>query len=103
MEPGDGPICRTALLENAFTGARNPARSSCQSDYGPFRNHPLPDNFARFGTNLLFRAPTGLAKFPVDGPQLPQSRVVIRVYESKDHFTRSLLIPQIKLKDWGAQ
>jgi hypothetical protein len=103
MEPGKGPICGTAFLENASTGAQNPARSSCRSDYGSFRDQPLPDNLTRFGTNLPFRDPSGLAKFPVDGSQLPQSRVVIRMYEPEDHFTRSLVIPQIRLKDWEAQ
>jgi hypothetical protein len=103
MEPGKGPTCGTAFLENASTGARNPARSTCRSDYSPYGYHPLPDSFVRFGTNLLFRDASGLAKFPVDGPQLPQSRVVIRVYEPEDHFSRSLVIPQIKLKNWEAQ
>jgi hypothetical protein len=103
IEPGKGPTCGTAFLENASTGARNPARSTCRSDYSPYGYHPLPDSFVRFGTNLLFRDASGLAKFPVDGPQLPQSRVVIRVYEPEDHFARALVIPQIKLKDWEAQ
>ena len=57
----------------------------------------------RFGTNLPFRDSSGLAKFPVDGSQLPQSRVIIRVYEPEDHFARSLVIPQVKLQDWEAQ
>ncbi len=103
MELGKGPICGTAFLENASTGARNPARSSCRSDYGPYGDRPLPDSLARFGTSLPFRDPSGLARFPVDGPQLPQSRVIIRVYEPEDHFARSLVIPQIRLKDWEAQ
>jgi hypothetical protein len=103
MEPGRGPICGTAFLENASNGERNPARSTCRSDYSPYGSRPLPDGFLRFGTNLQFRDPSGLAKFPVDGPQLPNSRVVIRVYEPEDHFTRSLVIPQITLKDWEAQ
>jgi hypothetical protein len=103
MEPGKGPICGTVFLENASTGARNPPRSSCRSDYGPFWDQPLPNNLNRFGTNLPFRDPSGLAKFPVDGSQLPQSRVVIRMYEPEDHFARSLVIPLIKLKDWEAQ
>jgi len=67
------------------------------------RDHPLPDGLVRFGTNLPFRDASGLAKFPVDGPQLPQSRVVIRVYEPESHFTRALVIPQLKLKDWETQ
>lgn len=102
IEPGKGPICGTAFLENASTGAQNPPRSSCRSDYGPFMDQ-VPGNFTRFGTNLQFRDPSGLAKFPVDGSQLPKSRVVIRMYGPEDHFTRSLVIPQIRLKDWEAQ
>jgi len=58
---------------------------------------------AHFGANIPFRDASGLAKFPVDGPQLPQSHVVIRVYEPEDHLTRSLVIPPIRLKDWEAQ
>jgi hypothetical protein len=102
MEPGKGPICGNVFLENASTGAQNPRRASCRSDYGPFRDQ-VPDNFSHFGTSLPFRDPSGLAKYPVDGSQLPQSRVVIRMYEPEDHFTRSLVLPQIKLKDWEAQ
>jgi len=103
MEPGKGPICGTAFLENTVTGTRNPARSTCRSDYSPYGYYPLPDSLVRFGTNLPFRDPSGLAKYPVDGPQLPKSRVIIRVYEPQDHFTRSLVISQIKLRDWEAQ
>jgi hypothetical protein len=103
MEPGKGPVCGTAFLENASSGAQNPSRSSCASEYRPFGDRPLPDNFARFGVNLPFRDASGLAKFPVDGSQLPQSHVVIRMYEPEDHFTRALVIPNIKLKDWEAQ
>jgi hypothetical protein len=103
MEPGNGPRCGTAFLENASSGAQNPPRSFCESEYAPFGDNPMPDNFAHFGINLPFRDPSGLAKFPVDGSQLPQSHVVIRMYEPEDHFTRSLVIPQIKLKDWEAQ
>jgi hypothetical protein len=102
IEPGKGPICGTAVLENASTGTQNPPRSSCRSDYAPF-SAEFPDNLTRFGANLPFRDPSGLAKFPIDGPQLPQSRVVIRMYEPEDHFTRSLVIPRIELSDWEAQ
>lgn len=103
MQPGKGPNCATLFLENQVTGQRNPARSSCHGDYSPYSGWYFGDNMAHFGANIPFRDPSGLAKFPVDGPQLPNSRVVIRVYEPKDHFTRSLVIPQIKLEEWEAQ
>jgi hypothetical protein len=103
LQQGKGPICGAVFLENAATGERNPPRSMCRSDYAPYLDRPLPDRLERFGTVLPFRDPTGLAKFPVDGAQLAQARVVIRVYEPEQHFTQSLTIPQIKLRDWDAQ
>jgi len=103
MQQGKGPICGTVFLENKVTGERNPPRSMCRSDYAPYLDRPLPDSLERFGTMLPFRDPTGLAKFPVDGAQLAQARVVIRVYEPETHFTQSLTIPQIRLRDWDAQ
>jgi hypothetical protein len=103
MQPGKGPKCATLFLENKATGERNPPRSSCHGDYSPYSGWYFGDNMAHFGANIPFRDASGLAKFPVDGPQLPQSRVVIRVYEPEDHFTRSLTISQIKLRDWEAQ
>jgi hypothetical protein len=103
MQPGKRPTCATLFLESESTSQRNPERSSCGGDYSPYSGWFTGDNIAHFGANIPFRDATGLAKFPVDGPQLPQSRVVIRVYEPEDHFTRSLTISQIKLKDWEAQ
>jgi len=103
LQQGKGPICGTVFLENTATGERNPPRSMCRSDYAPYLDRPLPDSLERFGTMLPFRDPTGLAKFPVDGAQLAHARVVIRVYEPEQHFTHSLTIPQIKLRDWDAE
>lgn len=103
MQPGKVPTCATLFLENEATRQRNPARSSCHGEYSPYSGWYFGDNMAHFGANIPFRDASGLAKYPVDGPQLPNSRVVIRVYEPEDHFTRSLVIPQIKLRDWEAQ
>jgi hypothetical protein len=103
MQPGKGPTCATLFLENETTGQRNPDRSSCHGEYSPYSGWYFGDNMAHFGANIPFRDASGLAKYPVDGPQLPNSRVIIRVYEPEEHFTRSLTISQIELKDWEAQ
>lgn len=103
MQAGRGPICGSVFLEDTATGTRDPERSTCFSDYTPFLDRPLGDGFTHFGVNVPFRDPSGLAKYPVDGPQLRQSQVVVRLYEPVDHFTRSLVIPQIRLRDWAAQ
>jgi hypothetical protein len=49
---------------------------------------------------IRFHNLSGLAKYPVEAPDLPESRVVVRVYQPQDHFTRQLVIPQIRLSDW---
>ena len=103
MQPGKGPTCGTVFLQNTVTGQRNPERSVCSPDYSPYSGRFGQDDMARFGVNLPFRDATGLAHFPVDGPQLPQSRIIIRSYEPQDHFVRSLVIPEIKLQDWEPQ
>lgn len=103
MQPGKGPTCATLFLENETTGQRNPARSACYGEYSPYSGWFTGDNMAHFGANIPFRDPSRLAKFPVDGPQLPQSRLIIRVYEPEAHFSRSVTIPQIRLQDWQAQ
>ncbi|MGH9574542.1 MAG: hypothetical protein ACRD40_13560 [Candidatus Acidiferrales bacterium] len=105
MQLTKAPICATVFLENTSTGAQNPPRSICNSAYGLSRNliSYASDVTAHYGGNVPFRDATGLAKYPVDGSQLSDSRVVIRVYEPVDHFTRTLAIPNIRLGDWEAQ
>jgi hypothetical protein len=100
MAPGNGPTCGGIFLENPSRATQNPERFACSPDYSPYSAKPIPDAFARFGATIPFRDPSGLAKYPVDGPQLPSSRVVVRVYEPLAHFTRSLEIAQLKLGDW---
>ena len=101
MQLSRAPICATLFLENASTGVQNPPRSICSSNYGLSRP-PLPDVIARYAANIPFRDATGLAKYPVDGSQLAESRVVIRLYEPVDHFNRTVTIPEIRLGDWEA-
>lgn len=97
------PSCGGVFLENPSRGTQNPEGFGCYPEYTPYSAKPLDDAFARFVIRVSFRDPHGLAKYPVDGPQLPQSRVVIHIYEPLAHFKRSLVIPEIKLQDWEAQ
>jgi hypothetical protein len=93
--------CVTAFLEKSNSGARNPARSGCGPDYQPYFGQYEPiDIVSRFGVGLAFYDPAGVAKYPVDGSQIPQARVVISMYKAQDHFTRQVLIPAIRLSDW---
>lgn len=103
MQAGNAPACATAFLENPSTGVRNPSLSSCEPDYAPRFLRTDVDPTSQYGLNLRFRDPSGLTQYPVDGPQLPKSQVVLRLYEPQDHFTRQLMIPAIKLGDWESK
>jgi hypothetical protein len=60
----------------------------------------IPDSLWRFGESLPFRDQNGPAKYPVDGSKLPESHVVIREYEPSEHFSRKLVVPEIRFSDW---
>ena len=106
MQPGKGPhcgnVCATGFLENATSGRRNPEYFACEPNYSPYFGdfHSI---MTHFNAGLRFRDALGLAHFPVDGPQLAQSRIVNRLYQPTDHFTRQLVIPQITLQEWEAR
>lgn len=100
-QAGRGPDCLTLVLEHIPTGQRNPERFGCDADYAPYRDWQfIPDGLARFGGALIFRDPNGLAKYPVNGSRLAESRVVMQIYRAADHLTRKLVIPEIRLSDW---
>jgi hypothetical protein len=92
--------CGAAFLEHNSSGRRNPAAFGCGPDYAPFLVQLAPDGLSRFETGIRFHDLSGLAKYPVDATQLPNSLVVVRVYKAQDHFTRQLVIPEIRLSDW---
>jgi hypothetical protein len=100
LEPGWAPTCASAFLEHVPSGRRNSARSACRPNYAPFAPWDEADAMMRFGVGLPFHDASGLAQYPVDGSQLADSRVVLRIYQPVDHFTRRLVIPEIRLTDW---
>jgi hypothetical protein len=102
IQAGKGPSCGSIFLENAKTGLRNPSRSVCNPNYTPYFGKYLYDDMSRIGIALPFHDLAGLIKFPVDTSQLSDTRVVIRLFGPKDHFTRRVVIPGIRLSDWTA-
>jgi hypothetical protein len=102
MKTGPPPSCASLFLEHVPSGRRNPTGFGCQPDYAPFLTQMDPDGIARFGAGVRFHDLYGLAKFPVEAGDLPESRVVVRVYQPQEHFARQLVIPQIRLSDWEA-
>jgi hypothetical protein len=101
---GRPPDCLSINLEHLSSGRKTPDRLNCeQADYGPFPSWQLlPDGLAHFGGALAFRDPNGFATFPVIGSMLPESELVMHVYRAAEHFTRKVVIPEVRLGDWEA-
>lgn len=98
--PGRQARCVSAFLQHVPSGRRNPEVFFCGADYAPYALTIDPDMMGGGRVNLPFRDLNGLAHYPIDGTQLPQAQVVLQTYSPVDHFTRRLVIPQIKLSDW---
>ncbi len=98
---GGAPQCVAVALENPRNGRRNPATPYCEPDYSPVSTHFHPDAMSHFGAAIKFHDLQQLAKYPVDGSQLADARVSLKSYEPVAHFTRHVVIPDIRLGDWA--
>lgn len=99
IQIGKGPTCASVFLEHIPSGDRNPENTACYPDYSPFKDRPIPDVMTRFRLILPFRDISGLTKYPVDATRLAESRIIIRMYEPQDHFTRIVASPLLRIKD----
>jgi hypothetical protein len=98
------PSCISMDLVYPPTGVRNPPNGFCgRPDYSPLRLGFGPDALSRFTEQLPYGTPGGVDQYAVKAPMLPQSQVIVKMYEPEDHFERRLTIPQIRLKDWAAE
>jgi hypothetical protein len=103
LQPGERPSCVVAVLEHIPTRHRNPEVSLCAPNYSPFPGHTFPDALDRFGGRLPFYDPSGLIRYPVGGPQLPEARVIVTAFQPTGHFVRRVMLPAVRLQDWEVQ
>ncbi len=100
LNVGNGPSCATAFLEYTPMGAGIPKSRHAKRTTRPSRKSLTSNSLTRFGTELPFRDPSALTHYPVDGPKLSESQIVLRTYTRPDHFTRRRPIPEVRLNDW---
>jgi len=92
---GLGPVCYTLAIE-APNGQRDPETQACTPNYRPFAalwSEPL----THFGVDVPVRDESGLAQYPVAASLLPESRLLVTTYRVRDHFTRTLVTPELLL------
>jgi hypothetical protein len=106
VAPGSPP-CTDWFLENVRTGLRGPRVEpprragmfkgpGCWPDYAPYVTGIGGDPSVRFGTHFSLGS-------LVERSQLSDARLVSLVYTPEVHFTRHLVIPDIRLSDWRAE
>lgn len=93
------PSCATAFLEYTPTGLRNPELHYCLPDYTPWPANWWPGTTIHWNSKLRFFDRSGLTRYPIDGSKIAESRVVIDTFQPRDHFTRRLMIPAVRLSD----
>jgi hypothetical protein len=98
---GLGPTCYTATLEGP-DGQRNPERRDCTPDYRPFAAlWAAPLTF--FGIDVPVRDHLRLVQYPIPSSQIPESRLLVTTYRVRDHFTRTLIMPALRIAEWQTQ
>jgi len=96
LKTGRAPDCVSGTLQNRLNGERNPEDYLCRPDYSPL-SVPYLDAVRQYEGELEYRDPKGLAKYPVDEAQVQNADVVLRSYRPRAHFTRRLVIPNIRI------
>ncbi len=99
---GELPPCLSMTLEQADGTQRNPEQFVCEMNYQPAFLRFSMEPFDRSEATLPFRDPTGAVHYPVDKARLHDAQVAISVYEPEAHFSRHLVIAQLRLRDWQA-
>jgi len=74
----------------------------CEPDYAPLGPHIHLDAMSHFGADIRCHDLQQLAKYPVDGSQLAEARASLKADEPMAHFSRHLVIPNIRFGDWAA-
>jgi hypothetical protein len=88
LEDAKMPTCYTVNLEHIPTGAHNSEASNCLPDYSPIPDLFVRHNLGNHIAEVKFRQ--GDIPYPVNESMLPESRLVLRIYEARDHFMRRL-------------
>ena len=92
--------CFSAYLEDPTNGSRNPPVSGCVPDYAPgFMAQFWPDTIHRTAGSARFFDRSGMVHFPVDGSKLAGAKLVIATFAPRDHFTRHVETPVLRLSD----
>jgi hypothetical protein len=101
VKSGAAPTCVSVTLRNPANGLRNPENRYCDPDYAPYHVHVYPDATSQWSHGIPFRDRQGLTTYPVSASQLADAQVLLTSYRPVAHFTRRLVITDIRLSEWS--
>jgi hypothetical protein len=100
-QQGLGPTCYTVTLEGP-DGKRDPESPDCSPNYRPFAAlWSAPQTF--YGIDVQVHDATGFVQYPIPSSQFAESRLLLTTYSVRDHFTRALTTPALRLANWHTQ
>jgi hypothetical protein len=91
LMPGDSP-CVTTFIRSARTGTITAHNRDCRPDYAPYFGALEGDSLRRTYANFLVQG--------LNASELNDAQVIVRVDRPVAHFTRQVVIPNIRLGDW---
>jgi hypothetical protein len=103
IQAGSEPTCFSVTLEHPPTGARNRRSGMCRPDYSPYRIGFERDALGHLTMALPFTDPSIPDPLAVRASMLAEATVTARAYQAEDHFVRHMVIPEIRLKEWGME
>jgi|GEM_PF-2828169 len=93
------PVCYSLTIFNPPAPYEWIPVLKCPGDYRPFGGNLLPGG-QQITAVAHLRDPAGVVRYPEGTEHLFESKMSMNSYEPVDHFTRTIVIPNLRFNDW---
>jgi hypothetical protein len=95
------PVCYTLTFENPPAPYVSVPVLKCAGQYQQFVSRVVPGAW-RVTAVAHLHDPINIGRLPERQPDLLTTKATVNVYEPVDHFTKKIVIPNIRFQDWTA-
>jgi hypothetical protein len=97
LQSGPAPTCVSATLESVTRGPTDQTQWSCNPDYSPYQVQLYPAATSRFTISVDLKDLRHTMEPAADRLQRDATLVRLKSYRPVAHFTRRLVVPQIRV------